>query len=385
MKFLNKITRWSVAFALLTNLGLAQQPAASPIKISTTATTVSSREGLVFDARIVAPNESQRNGFGVLMLGGGLGNDLNWTTPGFVEESGRRTQLTINGKPHADAPLIAEALATRGFVVMHFSTIRQDDPKRNAWPNEMTVYSHRELLQFSTAALDAFRSKNLFAQDNVILLGHSLGAERAANLAANDTGIAALVLLAPASLTRTTAEDRGPNQNREDAAQFIQLVDTNNDAVAGPSEYALWQKRNLDSHHPLAGQTFAQLDFHADGALVDWEVSAGLARHHRSSSNFEGSQVSNGLARTEDILRTGNLKTLVIYGTRDGAQAHHAPILSDLIRDEQLEVQLQMLPGIGHQLGPTEKNRHGPISLPCREAIANWLTREILPSTDHQR
>jgi hypothetical protein len=143
----------------------AQNAAAGPTSIKTIATSFRSEEGFVFDAKIVAPPKADRNGCGVLMLGGGQGNDLNWTAPGFVNYLGKKHQLTITGKSHADAPLIAKTLAEHGFVVMYWSTIRQDDPQRDAWPEKMTFYPIKDLFRFSKSALAHFRGQQLFDAD----------------------------------------------------------------------------------------------------------------------------------------------------------------------------------------------------------------------------
>ena len=127
----------------------AQSAPLEPASIKTIATSFCSEEGFVFDAKIAAPPKADRNGYGVLMLGGGQGNDLNWTAPGFINYLGKKHQMTITGKSHADAPLIAKTLAENGFVVMHWSTIRQDDPQRDAWPKEMNFYPIKDLFRFS--------------------------------------------------------------------------------------------------------------------------------------------------------------------------------------------------------------------------------------------
>ena len=138
-----------LTFLLTTSSVGAQEIPRKPSSIATIATSFVSEEGFVFDARILAPPEPDRNDYGILMLGGGIGNDLDWTLPGYIDVQGQKKQFTISGKRHADAPLISMSLAKRGFVVMHWSTIRRNDPKYDDWPNEMTLYSIKDLLRFS--------------------------------------------------------------------------------------------------------------------------------------------------------------------------------------------------------------------------------------------
>lgn len=65
--------------------------------------TFESAEGFVFDARLTVPPADRRTGLGVLLMGGGIGNDLDWTTPGHLEIEGERIQMTVTGVTHADA------------------------------------------------------------------------------------------------------------------------------------------------------------------------------------------------------------------------------------------------------------------------------------------
>jgi hypothetical protein len=67
---------------------------------------------------------------------------------------------------------------------------------------------------------------------------------------------------------------------------------------------------------------------------------------------------------------------LILYGSLDDAQSHHAPILQDLIDAGTLtSVEVRILPGIGHQLGPEQDNRLGPVSNEAIEPITAFLQR----------
>jgi pimeloyl-ACP methyl ester carboxylesterase len=361
---------------LVISIGHCQEALPGRDSILTMPSRFQADEGLSFAARIVAPPGDHRNGYGVLMLGGGYGNDVDWSTPGFVEDRGTKIPLSISGKTHADAPLIATALAEHGFVVMHWGTCEPADAGSDVWPNEAAQYPVKDLLRFSKSALQHFRAQKLFPAENVILLGHSLGAVRAANMADNDDKIAGLILLAAAQLTRTTAADRGRNENRAAANEFIRSVDNDGDGKCRRTEYSQWAAMPSSEGHPLARQSFERLDFFRDGQLVDWEVSAGFARDHRSNSNVgEWPKLdSSGLRWTEDILREHSIDTLVVYGALDSAQSQHAPVFADLIQSERLEhVTLRVLPEVGHQLGAEENGLVGPIRPEGLHIICEWL------------
>ena len=356
---------------------LGQMTAPAIESISTSFVT---EENYVFDAKVVAPADPERrNGFGILMIGGGIANDLDWSIPGFITQEGKQQQLTITGESHADAPILAAALAKRGFVVMHYTTIRRDDPKRDRWPNEATLYSLRDLLRFSKAALSKLRTQ-LGVDDKIILLGHSLGAVRAANIVAEDRNVEALVLLAPAQLTRTSGDDRGQNSNHEPALKFLQAVDRNHDAACSPEEFQTWRRAKDRTNHLLASQPFKSLDFHPDCRLLEWEIAAGFARTKRREIDFCSAKSVDrfGMRWPEDVLRNTKLNTLLLFGDLDNAQSHHAPIMAELIASEQLDhVDLQVLPNLGHQLGREENDRVGPIAEEALGAIGEWLEAHI--------
>jgi pimeloyl-ACP methyl ester carboxylesterase len=159
------------------------------------------------DAVIDQPDPETRNGWVVLLIGGGYGNDLNWSVPGKMSVNGQETQLTISGQPHEDAPRISQALCERGFTVMRWSTIHNADPLKDKWPVEATPRTLLQLLELSREALATLRKEDQIDDEQVILLGHSLGAARACTLAAQG-GANGLILLAPAYFSREAASGR---------------------------------------------------------------------------------------------------------------------------------------------------------------------------------
>ncbi len=85
----------------------------------------------------------------------------------------------------------------------------------------------------------------------------------------------------------------------------------------------------------------------------------------------------HGIPFGEDSLKSRPVPTLVLYGNLDDAQGHHAPILQDLVGDGSLDtIEIQILPGIGHQLGPEQDNRFGPISKEAIGQIVEWIQKQ---------
>lgn len=328
-------------------------------------------DGLVFPGRLVVPAPSHRNGRGVLLIGGGVANDLEWTTPGFLESGGSRRQFTISGRDHADAPRIAGRLAELGFVVMYWSTIHQADPVRELWPVEATAWTPDRKTGLCRSALQRFRETGLVEADRITLLAHSMGGICAANLAAVDGNIEHLILLAPAQLTRTSAADTGSSQNRESTYRLLSQLDVNEDGGLDPAEYRQARARLMKP----ASIPFEQLDFFQDGQLSAWELSAGLAILQLQAPGVALQETDRyGLCWTEDILARQRIPTLILYGVLDNAQAHHAPVMDRRIRQESLDhVRLALIPGVGHQLGVEQQGRTGPIDALALNRIIRWL------------
>ena len=317
--------------------------------------------GWTFDARLVEPS-GDHSGIAVLLIGGGIGNDLDWTLPGSIEVDGSEIPLTIDGTTHRDAPLIAHALADQGHAVMHYSTIAREDPKRELWPVEMTVFEPPDLLQLQHAMARALHTHPLTASNTLVLVAHSMGAQRACTQASTDSNISALILMGPAQMTRTAPDDPGRNTNRTAAMEQLGRLD-------------------LDRNGTVSGDEIPDsMDFDQDGTLRSWEVSANLARRNRQEMKPETMPDKHGIPFGEDSLRIRPVPTLVLYGNLDDAQGHHAPILQDLIKDGSLKmVEVRVLPDLGHQLGPVQANLAGPISQTAIQAMVDWIAARDNP------
>ena len=177
-----------VGIHLILLLGCSGQSDSSGKDVKTSfkveSITFTGTNELQYQARLYRPDADDTNGWGVLMIGGGYGNDLDWTTPGKYEIEGKVTQVTITGENHCDAPVIARELQRNGFTVLHYSTISIDDPLADQWPTEATVRELHDLTKDAIGALECLRTKGAIDPGKVIVLGHSLGATRACTIAA---------------------------------------------------------------------------------------------------------------------------------------------------------------------------------------------------------
>ena len=317
--------------------------------------TLTGPRGWTFDARLIEPS-GERSGITVILIGGGIGNDLDWTIPGTIEVDNKPMPLTIDGTSHKDAPRIAQTLTDQGHAVLHYSTIAHEDPKRDRWPLEMTPHDVTDLLQLQRTATRAIQANPLTQEDRIVLLGHSMGGQRACAQAADDSDVQALVLLAPAQMTRTGPDDPGKNLNLAEARNQLARCDRDGDGTITGDEI------------PDA------MDFDRDGILRAWEVAAAIARSRRQSMKTEQDADRHAIPFGEDSLRKRPVPTLILYGNLDEAQGHHAPILQDLIANGSLKtVEVRVLPGLGHQLGPERDHRIGPISTLALDQIVEWL------------
>ena len=282
-------------------------------------------DGRAFVAEIDHP--ARARGAGVLLLGGGYAHDPGWSVPGTVEADGRTVALTISGEPHTDAPRLAAALTARGFVVMRASTVPMGSTRAAA-------VGFEEGVELAAAALRALRAQPGVAR--VYLVGHSLGATRAALIA--DADVAGIVCLAGAYLSYTA----------DSPARLA--------AAAGGDPVARTAGVDLDS----------------DGAISGWEA-AGATLEPIAAPEFRP-----GVPWAIDRLRGLGTPVLAIFGGLDPISLH-GPAVAGLPRAEVV-----YLAGLGHQLGEEaageEWPRVGPIAPKVVQMVAEWLdARDVNP------
>ncbi len=308
----------------------------------------------------------------VLMLGGGVANDLDWSVP---------AEYSLSGEPHADAPTISRALTEAGFVTARWSTIRVADPKADQWPQQATLYSYAQSLEQATGALAALRAQGLVAPDRVVLLGHSLGARRALNLCETDPRIAAVVCLSGADIARTCYEDR-KQAFRGEVGRIFGEMDRTGDGRVEQWECDAWAPipdgeglgRESVAPLPAGPLLFATLDADADGVVRAWEIGARLAILARRSPDLRHTETpAPRRAWGEDVLGAKGLPALLLYGGLD-PWAAQGVIVRDRAIDEGLEsVKTVFMRGLGHNLSEERDGRMGPISSRAIDAVVGWL------------
>jgi alpha-beta hydrolase superfamily lysophospholipase len=147
------------------------------------------------DARLFQQREVSI-GAGASPLSGILTVPVNCSRcPGIVLVHGSgpndRDESLGPNKPFRD---LALGLASRGIAVLQY------DKRTYAYPREMaalkTLTVKQEVIDDAVAAVGLLRKTQGVAADRVFLLGHSLGAAVAPRIAAEDSAIAGLILLA---------------------------------------------------------------------------------------------------------------------------------------------------------------------------------------------
>lgn len=185
-------------FSLVLLLTLPLRAIGQQLGQETISISFSLPDGTQFRAALVRPTSEKRNGWGVLMIGGGMGNDLDWTVPGRIIQNEIEIQITVTGETYSDALPIASKLVEQGFSVMRWSTIAQGDPLEDQWPLRATPRTQAELIEQANAALDELKRQTGIDERRIILLAHSQGAIRACQLIKKRRTFGGFVALSPA-------------------------------------------------------------------------------------------------------------------------------------------------------------------------------------------
>lgn len=365
--------RWLVgAFALAALAGCAHDPnrgTQNPAPASTREFAFTSSEGYEFRGVVeFPPGGAKPDSYAVLMMGGGLANDLDWTVP---------AAYAIAGTAHADAPRISEALTNAGFVVARWSTIRVGDPLADQWPKRATPYSYAQTLEQARSALAALRALDLVPADNVILLGHSLGANRALNIWQADPSVAAVVCLSSADVARTCFEDR-KQEFRGEVGRIFAEMDFTGDGRIEAWECDAWRPVVESDRFPAmpqpAASRFDDLEVDGDGIVRPWEIAATLSLLARASPDLK--QVETPAPRRawgEDVLADRQKPALLVYGGLDPWAAQGVILLNRAVIDRWERVTVVFLPGVGHNLGEVSDGAVGPISPRAIDTVVAWL------------
>lgn len=345
-------------------------PAAPEVSAGTQAFTFKGPDGHTYQGRIEHPAPDKRNGFAVVMLGGDLANDMDWTVA---------AESAIGGQPTKDGARLAAALAARGYVVMRWETIPTDGNYREQWPNVVVFNSYPETLEHARAALRAFRELLPAEGAKVILLGQGLGATRACQLAESDGPVSGLVLLGGEQLART-GHDPGERQALADG--WIAPADTNKDGRCSAEEFEA--AKAADPARALSDLSFAAIDRDGDGQISRWEAAAQLIIKMRVANDgtvdLDKDWRKYTQSRPEDVLAKLGVPALVLYGGLDEDHAVNGPILeARAVTEAWKDVQVRYFAGEGHLLGPEKADgpdgtaKVGPMPDDVVNAIGEWL------------
>lgn len=345
-----------LAAALLAALGGCATRTASDA--FTFSRTLESGETRVYPALIERPAPREANGSSVLLIGGGYGWDLHWTMPGWYEAEGERVWLTLDGESTRDADRIAGRLLGEGFTVLRFSSIFEGDPKLDMEKGMMTPVGVPESFALTRDAIDAFRGRGGFDPGRLVLLGHSLGAARAA-VVADAEDVAGFVLLAGAYVSPTRVfptELAAAALERHGAADGEGVV-------------------SLDAVN--AEDRAEAIDRDGDGLLRGWE----LAAWDRSAGAIDVDDAEDVWIAGERWPSAGLLEldvpVLAVFGGLDPISVH-GPWLEHAGESGALSsCTVRYFAELGHNLGEEREGRTGPISDDVLDAVASWLEAEI--------
>lgn len=301
--------------------------------------------GWHYDGRIEVPPKETRRAWAVMLLGGGMGTAIDWRVPGM---------MTLDGTPTRDADTITQALLDRGFVVMRWQAIRRGDPKFSEDGLMMDVASFEQTVEQAHKALAAFRAKNVVPNDRIFLIGHSLGAFRAAMLIAANKDVPGVVLLAGAKLV--------PSK--------LGIV---RDIVAKTT--ADFDHQNLERHGAHARHEYITeaLGQHRE----EWEkpVVHGQTKYHTPWPAH--------------VIMSSHTPTLLIVGALDKRWVVESYLFTDYMRSHRHpDYGWHVYENLGHGLGPETpgdvrhekygiiaESRTGPIDKTVVQELVDWIDR----------
>ncbi|MEM0984015.1 MAG: alpha/beta fold hydrolase, partial [Planctomycetota bacterium] len=190
-----------------------------------------------------------------------------------------------------------------------------------------TGCSIHETFDLAASAMDALLDRSGVPITRTIMLGHSLGAARAAVV--TNGNAAGYVLLAGAYLSPTA--DR-------------------------PTQLA-------------ATATAEGNDFDGSGAITGWERAAAQRLADGITRDRAKFLPDHDIPWASDVLLDSNAPILAIWGGLDPVSIH-GPLLEQL----RQKTDTVYVPDVGHQLGPESAGLAGPIAPKVVDRIVEWLS-----------
>lgn len=295
--------------------------------------------GWMYDGRIEIPTKQTPRPWAVMLIGGGMGTTIDWLLDGI---------MTLDGKPTRDADTISSALLDRGLIVVRWEAIRRDDPRRAEDSLMIDVGPFMQTVEQGHKALQAFRGRHLVPRDHLFIVGHSLGAYRAAMLVAKNKKLPGVVMLAGARLIPSN-------------------LDAARDIIAKAKTGSPSRKRGGNRHERIIAELAAQR------ALWEKPVAGGQTKH--------------GTPWPADVLLSNKTPTLLIVGSLDERWLVESYLFTDYMRrHEHPNYTWRVYEQLGHQLavrklgdvhhkghGVISTSRSGPIDKAVVRELADWI------------
>lgn len=342
--------------------------------------TLSMTDGREYDAILSMPH-GEPIALAVL-FGGGSVTDVHWTVPARVEINGQPVAMTIDGKDTRDADDIARALLSRDIAVFRFSSIHRDDPMAAVNPGMALGIPYPDARAIACAALADAEAIPQVAHLPVVCIGHSLGAARALQCAADDHRIKGFVFLAGAYLTNPRDN---PSRVEQALVEELRPLGVDLDSGVSLSDWTVAMPRFPDR---LRAMSAHECDFDRDDMIRRWEVAAAvhLAMLDGGDASFQHlrTELAGGPLPSELVLAI-RTPTLALFGALD-PMAYHGPMLARAAADagDSSWLTVEYRHDLGHNLSPVSPRSDGfealagptlvgPINLVVCERIADFV------------
>jgi alpha-beta hydrolase superfamily lysophospholipase len=245
---------------------------------------------------------------------------------------------------------IADHLSSNGVAVL-----RHDDrgAGKSAMPKTPTTY--RDLINDSRAAIQFLRGRSEIDPDRIVLIGHSEGGTTASIIASEDAKIAAIALLAGATL-----------------ANLDQLL----------LEQTIYQMALERPFNPQEQEKFPE--------IVRWLIKqfdeAKAGRPDSTAVDLHEYLRQHLALNQAETYKRIHCPVLILQGERDAlVLAHHAVAAAKALTDAgNKQVLLRIFPNLSHCFTPSpldrnlEAEKKNQISPEALESIAKWMAEVVI-------
>jgi len=322
--------------------------------------TFESQAGGIYDGRIEIPAEGRRRPWAVLLLGGGLGTDIDWQLPAI---------LSISGQATYDGATIAKALLDEGFVVMRWQAIRRDDSRHAEDPLMMDAPGMAQCFEHARLALAAFRAKKIVPDDHIFLLGHSLGGRRAGMLLEENPKLPGVVMMAGAHLLPLNVQ--AAKQIIRDAADDFQKADTDEDGLLNADELQRTKQASPAGSPAVDSDRDGRINIH------EWTIHSLKVQPEKWRKKNAAPRDNYGHRWTAEVVAERKTPILMVVGSLD--RRWLVDLYLTALRLEQTghpDFEIEIYENLGHQLA---KEVAGDVTHPKHGLIADGRAGPIEP------